>query len=54
MNAVDEASKNVLLYFVKNMSREQADMLISRLPEWISLLEARDPLCPLEQVGRTG
>ena len=54
MKATEEKSKGTLLDFARKLSHEQAEMLISRLPEWISLLEAQDPLYPLEQAEQTG
>ena len=54
MEAIEEASKGMLLFYISKLTDEQAEKLISRLPEWISLLEVREPLYPLEQVERTG
>ena len=54
MKTTKEESKRTLLGFVKKLNYEQAEVLISRLPEWISLLEGQDLLYPLEQVEQTG
>ena len=54
MKTTKEESKGTLLGYIKKLNQEQAEMLISRLPEWISLLEAQDLLYPLEQVEQTG
>ena len=54
MKTTKEESKATLLGYVKKLNYEQAELLISRLPEWISLLEGQDRLYPLEQVEQTG
>lgn len=47
MNAIGEDSKSNLQNFARGLSKEQADMIMSYLPQLIALLE--EPMLPYLQ-----